>query len=131
MDRPGGAVRAAAEARGPRAVDAEGALVAWCPWASTTPYEVWLAPALPGAAPAFPEETRLPEVAALLGRVARRIAAAAGDPALNVVLRDDAPWHLRVLPRTSVPAGFEAATGVRILALAPEDAAATLRDPRA
>lgn len=125
-----------AEADGPRAVDRVGDLVAWSPYWAQVPYEVWIGAAAPdGDGGRFAASPRTDELAVLLGRVCRRIAAVAGDPALNVVLRDPPHegsrstwWHVRVLPRTSIAAGWELASGIRIVTVAPEDAAAHLRD---
>ena len=60
-----------------------------------------------------------------------------GDGAYNIVFhtaphRSDDPfhWHVHVLPRLTSVAGFEAATGVLINIVAPEQAAADLGDAR-
>ncbi len=134
----------AAQVDGPRFVDKEGSLVAWAPWWSSTPYEVWLSSSEPDSSTgAFADSSSIQDAALLLGRVCLRIKEAAGDPALNVVLRDiphamsaaggsdpsqlSTWWHIRVLPRIGIEAGFEAATGIRILTLSPESAAEALR----
>lgn len=126
----------AAEADGPRFVDRCDDLVAWSPYWAQVPFEVWIAaPAPDGTGGRFAASPQMAGAAELLGRVCRRIASAAGDPALNVVLRDPPHagsrstwWHLRVVPRTSIAAGWELASGIRIVTTAPEDAAALLRD---
>ena len=57
-----------------------------------------------------------------------------GDPPYNVYLHtapfsgdDDFHWHLVVLPKTSVVAGFEFGTGIMINVTEPEAAAEFLR----
>jgi UDPglucose--hexose-1-phosphate uridylyltransferase len=53
---------------------------------------------------------------------------AAGATPLNAWLHDSADWHFELLPRLSILAGVELGAGWWINALAPEDAAETLRD---
>ncbi|MCC7077667.1 MAG: hypothetical protein IT198_11125 [Acidimicrobiia bacterium] len=125
----------AAERGGPRHVDTEGDLVAWSPFWSRVRYEVWIAPAgADSPTRAFADSPHTRDLASLLGRIAARVRTAADDPPLNVVFRDvphsgaaDTWWHVRVLPRTQVVAGYELGSDVQIVTLAPEEAAADLR----
>ena len=136
-----------AERGGPRAVDTEGDLLAWVPYWASNPYEVWIAAGAPDSgsgAFADASDASMSDLAFLVGRVASRIGDAAGDPALNLFVRDlphndpalaeisrgsapDAYWNVRVLPRTRVDAGFELATGMRIVTASPEACAQELR----
>ncbi|MBX7159540.1 MAG: hypothetical protein K1X95_04545 [Acidimicrobiia bacterium] len=124
-----------AEAGSDRHVATGGPLVAWAPYWAEVPYEVWIAGREPDSVSGrFADSPHVDALAALIGRVTRAIAAVAGDPALNVVVRDvphagshTARWHVRVVPRTSIAAGFEIATGMRILTHSPEVAADALR----
>ena len=114
-------------------VDAEGELLAWAPYWSHFRHEVWIA----GATDAgdFAEAENTAGLARLLPRVCERIRRCAGDPAWNLVLHDPPAgpaskqfsWYLRLLPRTSIEAGFELATAIGINALPPEQAAMELR----
>jgi UDPglucose--hexose-1-phosphate uridylyltransferase len=45
-----------------------------------------------------------------------------------VWLHEGTPWHLELLPRTTRLAGLELGAGVYINPVAPEDAAAAIRD---
>lgn len=118
-----------------RHVALAGHLLAWCPYWAEVPYEVWIAGRDPDSLTGrFADSPRIEELADLVSRVSRAIAVTAGNPALNVVVRDvphagshTSRWHLRVAPRTSIAAGFEIATGMRILTHGPEAAAAELR----
>jgi UDPglucose--hexose-1-phosphate uridylyltransferase len=103
-------------------------LVAGCPLASRTPYEVQIAPASPE--PNGLSSDRLGAGLCLLAEIVRRIRAANGDEPfpLNAWLHDGTHWHLELVPRTTRLAGLELGAGVYINALAPEDAAARLRD---
>ena len=106
--------------------------VAICPFAAQGPFHIQLAPRRPAA--------RFSDDGALGGRllhaVLNRLRAALGGslPPLNMWLRS-APrdarsfcWHLELLPRLAMLAGLELGAGVHLNVLAPEDAAARLRD---
>lgn len=125
-----------AEAGSDRHVATGGPFVAWVPYWAEVPYEVWIATREPDSVSGcFADSPNVEALAPLIGRVTRAIARAGANPALNVVLRDvahigshTARWHLRIVPRTSIAAGFEIATGMRIVTVGPETAAAALRD---
>lgn len=110
------------------AIDEEAALI--CPWASRSPYELRLVPR--SAAPRFEDDDR---GTTLLGRALGALAARFdGAPQLNLWVRT-APrgatefhWHIDIAPRLGTRAGFELGTGVEINSVAPERAAAELRE---
>lgn len=110
------------------AIDEEAALI--CPWASRSPYELRVVPRREAAR--FEDD----EVGAAMIRTAMRALAARfdGPPELNLWVAT-APrgaerfhWHVDVAPRLSVKAGFELGTGVDIVTVAPERAAAELSE---
>ena len=110
------------------AIDDEAAL--FCPWASRSPYEMRLVPR--SVAPRFERDER---GAALLGRALAGLAARfGGSPQLNLWVRTaprgsgECHWHIDVAPRLSIRAGFELGTGIEIDSVAPEQAAAELRE---
>lgn len=103
-------------------------LVAGCPVASRVPYEVQIAPAR-----SEPEGLRselLGPAIRLLADVVRRLQSVRGDDLvpLNAWLHDGRHWHLELFPRTARLAGLELGAGVYIDAVAPERAAAELRE---
>jgi UDPglucose--hexose-1-phosphate uridylyltransferase len=110
------------------AVDDEAVLVA--PWASRSPFHLRVIPRSP--VPRFEDS---PGGAAMLATALRALGGAlGGTPQLNLWIRT-APrgttefcWHLDILPRLTVRAGFELGTGVDINVYAPERAAADLRE---
>ena len=113
----------------------DGPAVAWCPPASSTPFEVLVAHRSTRAG--F-DDARDPEVA-VVARATRealaRMHEVLGDAAYNLTIHTaprDAPpgghWYVRIAPRVSVLAGFEQATGVYVNVAPPEVAAAALRE---
>lgn len=110
------------------AIDQEAALI--CPWASRSPFELRVVPRA--------EEPRFEESgggAAMLRTALRALAARFdGPPELNLWVRTAPPgaerfhWHVDIVPRLTVRAGFELGTGVDINTYPPERAAADLRD---
>jgi UDPglucose--hexose-1-phosphate uridylyltransferase len=111
------------------AVDEEAVLIA--PYASQLPFQLMLAPRQPR--PRFEDDG--PSGAALLHDGLKRLARQLGSsPPLNLFVRT-APlgaehfcWRIDVLPRLTHLAGLELSTGVNLNIVAPEHAAALLRD---
>jgi UDPglucose--hexose-1-phosphate uridylyltransferase len=126
------------ERRAQRRLIAErGGFVALAPFAPRFPCETWIVPARHGAA--F-EESGIDELrglAELLGDFLRRMNRVLGAPAYNFMLHTsplDEPdlayfhWHLEIIPKLTRVAGFEWGSGFFINPLAPEVAAAALRE---
>jgi UDPglucose--hexose-1-phosphate uridylyltransferase len=110
------------------AIDDEAMLL--CPWASRSPFELRLVPRQ--AAPAFERDGEVG--AAMLHRALRALAAVfEAPPQLNLWVRtaprgaEDFCWHVDIVPRLTVRAGFELGTGVDINVYPPERAAADLQ----
>ena len=111
------------------AIDSEAVVI--CPFASRMPFEMMVIPRTPRAR--FQDDG--PLGAKLLHEALQRLRAALGGlPPLNMWVRT-APsgagefcWHLDVVPRLAQLAGLEMGTGVSLNIVAPEQAAATLRD---
>ncbi|MGO9320287.1 MAG: DUF4921 family protein [Solirubrobacteraceae bacterium] len=111
------------------AIDAEAVLMA--PYASRLPFQLMLAPRTPRAR----FEDSGPSGAALLHDGLRRLARHLGSsPPLNLWVRtaprgaEDFCWRIDVLPRLTHLAGLELSTDVNLNIVAPEHAAAVLRD---
>ncbi|MGB9920507.1 MAG: galactose-1-phosphate uridylyltransferase [Moorellales bacterium] len=121
------------EAAGERVVYADGNLVAYCPFASRFPLEVWFLPRRhrPGFDQASREE--LQSLAAALRAVTRRLLEGMQDPPFNLMLhsvpyretgyQESFHWHLEMAPRLTVLAGFELGAGMFINPTPPEMAA--------
>ena len=110
------------------AVDDETLLI--CPWASRSPFELRIVPRRP--APRFEQAEG---GAAMLATALRALAGALGAlPQFNLWVRtaphgaEEFCWHIDLVPRLTIRAGFELGTGVEIDTYAPERAAADLRE---
>jgi len=111
--------------------------IAFCPFASLQPHEVWLMPTR--HEPSFEtvvEGEGAGRLAVALHGLISRLEALVPDASYNMLLRtapwtancgDWCHWRIELLPRANAFAGFEIATGLNINPLAPERAAAQLR----
>jgi UDPglucose--hexose-1-phosphate uridylyltransferase len=111
------------------AIDDEAVLLA--PWASRLPFQLMLAPRTPRAR--FQDDG--PTGAALLHDGLQRLARHLGSsPPLNMWVRtaprgaEDFCWRIDVMPRLTHLAGLELSTDLNLNIVAPEDAAAALRE---
>ena len=111
------------------AVDEEAVLIA--PYASQLPFQLMLAPRRPRAR--FEDDG--PSGAALLHEGLQRLARHLGSsPPLNLFVRtaplgaENFCWRIDILPRLTHLAGLELSTGLNLNIVAPEHAAALLRD---
>jgi UDPglucose--hexose-1-phosphate uridylyltransferase len=124
-------------AAGTRIVATTEDYVTLTPYAPQWPGETWVLPRRGGGRFESLEDDAVSAFAAALHDALRRVARIFDDPDCNVAVYS-APfaseagggfsWHVRIQPRLTVPGGFELATGMAITVLAPEDAAAALRD---
>jgi UDPglucose--hexose-1-phosphate uridylyltransferase len=111
------------------AVDEEALLV--CPWASRSPFELRVIPRRPQ--PSF--ETDGDTGTAMIRTAIRGLAKVFGaPPQLNLWVRtaprgtEEFCWHVDLVPRLTIRAGFELGTGVEVNVYPPERAAADLRE---
>jgi UDPglucose--hexose-1-phosphate uridylyltransferase len=117
--------------RGERVFAIDDEAVALCPFAARVPFHMQIAPRRPAAR--YSDDG--PLGARLLHESLRRLGAVLGElPPLNLWVRtaprdaDRFCWRIEVMPRLAQLAGLEIGTGVHLNVLAPEDAAARLRD---
>jgi len=111
------------------AIDDEAMLI--CPWASRAPFELRVVPRRP--APAFERDGEVGT--AMLRQAVVRLESLLGrSPQLNLWIRtaprriEEFCWHIDVVPRLTVRAGFELGTAVEVNVYPPERAAAELRE---
>jgi len=101
-------------------------IVASAAWAGRLPYELLVAPADHEADPWT--SPRLATALTLTAECLRRLHAVEGTRPVNLWLHAPGHWHLEVVPRLTVMAGLELGAEVYVNTLAPEDAAARLRE---
>jgi UDPglucose--hexose-1-phosphate uridylyltransferase len=125
--------------QGVRIVAESDAFVAFTPYASRFPYEIWILPKSHQAhflAMTAPERK---ELGGLLRDVLRRLDAVADRPPFNLLVHSTPRqeeesshyhWHIEIMPRLTRVAGFEWGTGYYLNPILPEDAAKALSGAR-
>ena len=125
------------EHSGDRVVALNDHFIAYIPFAAPLPFSTWIVPrqhlsALEKSPPGM-EEQLAPIVKDVIGRLDQRLA----DPPYNFYLHtaplrsESLPyfhWHLEIIPKLTIVAGWEMATGTYINVSRPEEAASYLRD---
>jgi UDPglucose--hexose-1-phosphate uridylyltransferase len=110
--------------------------IAFCPFASQFPYEVWLLPRRHQSHFESSETGELGEFARLVRDVVGRIECVLSRPAFNYLIHtspfdtsslEHYHWHLEFSPRLIKTAGFEWGAGDYINTVSPETAARALR----
>ncbi|MEO0325767.1 MAG: hypothetical protein AAF447_22615 [Myxococcota bacterium] len=121
---------------GDRIVETTDRSVAFCPFAPAHPYESWVMPRVAGGAFAAMEDAALNDLAAVVQRTVHRALRASGRTAYNLIFRlppaearHDAAafWHVEVLPRSGPVGALELTSGMAVVWVTPEDAAARMR----
>lgn len=110
--------------------------VAFAPFASRFPYELCILPLKHRSDFGKLPETEIKLLGRFIRRAVRRLERAFNYPPYNIVLHTSPPqkgyeifhWHIEILPRLSITAGFEWGTGIFINPTSPEVAAAALRE---
>jgi UDPglucose--hexose-1-phosphate uridylyltransferase len=111
------------------AIDDEALLV--CPWASRSPFELRVIPRRPAPSFEAADPTGTGMIRTALVALERLFDAA---PQLNLWVRtaprgaETFAWHVDLVPRLTLRAGFEMGTGVEVNVYPPERAAADLRE---
>lgn len=110
------------------AIDDDALLV--CPWASRSPFELRVIPRRP--VPRFEADAEVGT--AMIATALRALGSVfAAPPQLNLWVRtaprgvEEFCWHVDIVPRLTIRAGFELGTGVDVNIYPPERAAADLR----
>ncbi len=110
--------------------------VAFCPYASRTPFELRIYPRRHHACFAWVNEREIEDLAYVLRDTLARLRVGVNNPDYNFVIRSAAAgdedsrylhWYLVVIPKITTPAGFEIGTGIYINVVPPEFAAEHLR----
>jgi UDPglucose--hexose-1-phosphate uridylyltransferase len=120
-----------------RLVWEDAASVAFAPWASRSPFEVWIVPRRHQSDFGAASDDDVRDTSEALRNVLARLAAALDGPPYNLVLhtaplREDVDatyhWHWEVHPRLREIAGLELGTGLPVNPVSPEDAVEELLD---
>ncbi len=124
-------------AAGTRVVAETPHFIAFCPYASRSPFELRLFPKRHHCFFGGVQDGELDDLAGLLRTLLGKVHRGLGDPDYNLVIRSHSlesrenrhyHWHMVIVPRLTTPAGFEMGTGIYINTAAPEESAAFLRD---
>lgn len=119
-----------------RILEAGSSFVAFMPYASLSPFHMWVFPRRHESSFDEISDADIEELAGMLGRVLRRLKAAAGDPDFNITIRSGPlgemssscfHWYLAIVPRITHLAGFELGSGTYINSMRPERCAELLR----
>jgi UDPglucose--hexose-1-phosphate uridylyltransferase len=109
---------------------------AWCPFASSSPFQLRVASMRAGAHFDRASDEAIVAVALATRDALARLARALDDPPYNVVVHSAPPsaatfhWYVEITPRLSVTAGFEQATGLFVNTVDPAQAARVLNAAR-
>lgn len=125
------------ETRQERIIAANGDFVALAPFASGFPFETWVLPRrhMPDFGGLSARD--LPALAAIFQETMSRLRTTLRDPHFSLALHsgpltggrdEEFHWHWELIPHLSGELGMEWATGVYFNPIAPEDAAACLRE---
>lgn len=128
--------REIADARRQELVVVDGPAPAWCPPASWCPYLMRVAHRSTCARFDEATDAEIRVVATAMHDALGRLGALLGAAPYNAIVHTAPPgmrtaemhWHVELIPRTAVVAGFELDSGIFANSVAPEHAAARLRD---
>ena len=120
-----------------RLISENRSFVAFCPFMSSFPFEIWILPKEHRADFVQISPEAISDFARLLKETLVRMRSALSDPSYNFIIhtapiepreRDEYHWHLELIPKLTKVAGFEWGTGFYINATPPELAAQVLRE---
>jgi UDPglucose--hexose-1-phosphate uridylyltransferase len=110
---------------------------AFVPYAAHLPFETWILPKVHEASFGGMKPALFRPLAEILKTTLSMLFAGLDNPhfnlTINTVPRGDEDkeyflWHVQILPRLTMPAGFELGSGMAINPMLPEDAARSLRE---
>ena len=111
--------------------------IAFCPFVSSFPFEIWLLPKTHGPDFAKVGSEELQDFARLLKEALVRMRSVLSDPPYNFIIhtapiesreREEYHWHMELIPKLTKVAGFEWGTGFYINPTPPELASKFLRE---
>ncbi len=111
--------------------------VAWCPFASKSPFEIRVMPKRHNSQYDCINEAEIDDLAVVLRSLLKKLYNGLADPDYNFVIYSSTVsegetqyfhWQMTIVPKLTTPAGFEMGTGIFINVMPPEDAAKFLRE---
>jgi UDPglucose--hexose-1-phosphate uridylyltransferase len=120
-----------------RVVDENDDFIAFTPFASRFPFEIWIMPKKHGSDFEGARRPELVQLGHLVKSVFQRLNGVLEQPAYNFVIQNSPlkqnniafyHWRLEIIPKLTQIAGFEWGTGFYINAVPPEQAASLLRE---
>ncbi|MBX6770538.1 MAG: DUF4921 family protein [Chloroflexi bacterium] len=124
------------EQSGERVILTTDHFIAFAPFAARTPFESWIVPRRHAARFEMMSGPEQEDFARALHELIARLVAGLNDPPYNFYIHTapvhsspetDYHWHLELLPKLTIAAGFELGTGVMINVVTPESSAEFLR----
>jgi UDPglucose--hexose-1-phosphate uridylyltransferase len=121
---------------GKRVVEESNHFAVFHPFASGVPFETWILPKKHSACFGFMDFDAAKDLGHVLKRNLGRIFKLLGNPDYNIVVHtapvneeneDYFHWHLRIIPRLTMLAGFEIGSGIFINTALPEETAAAVK----
>ena len=125
------------ERDGDRMISDNRSFVAFCPFVSSFPFEIWVVPKAHHSDFAQISPDAIQDFARLLKETLLRVRGILSDPAYNFIIhtapiepreRESYHWYLELIPKLTKVAGFEWGTGFYINPTPPELAAKILRE---
>jgi len=122
---------------GERIVLENNEFVVLCPYAPRSPFEMWVLPKFHSSDFNYIDDTKLMSLADIFSQTMKRLDKALPDVPYNFMLHtgpvrtpnlDYYHWHIEVMPKLTMIAGFEWGTGFYINPTPPEESAKFLRD---
>jgi UDPglucose--hexose-1-phosphate uridylyltransferase len=120
-----------------RVVSENDMFIAFCPYASRFPFEIWILPKVHDSRFDDVQENEVKMLTHILRNVFRKLNRALDNPPFNYLIHT-APvkeeylphyhWHIEIMPKLTRLAGFEWGTGCYINPTPPEEAAKYLRE---
>lgn len=120
-----------------RLISENGKFIAIAPFASRSPFEVWILPKEHSSCFAYMNRFEVSDFAEILRESMLRLYKCLDDPPYNYTIitapcetdkLDTFHWHLEILPRLTTPAGFEIGTSIYINVTPPEEAAKYMKE---
>ena len=109
------------------------------PYAARHPFETWIIPRMHSPSFIDMKDSAVNELTAILKLILLKLELCLNDPPYNYTIIN-APinsgvisqfhWHLEIIPRLTIAAGFELGTGIYINPVPPEESAKYLRDTK-